>query len=240
MDRLRINLAHTGLRLKIRLLTVLIFGVCAQPATAGTATFVEPSTLDNASISAISTSGDGDGAFLGLGDTLALLFDMPFGTQPGENVSVFTAAPSTGRTTFRVQFGVYDGGSPTFVFRRNIRAGRRVSVNNLFQRGCSAFGGCDYIEITNIRNRRGATGADVDYVAVDGEVTDVTSPTPEPSVWTMMILGFCGIAWRLKLTRKGQLPRLDKEGSLSAATKTSLQPIGRSPKPRLRDCQANY
>jgi|GEM_PF-6959247 len=187
----------------------VLAGICTSlsVAQAGTATYVMPTDLTAPEVAALSTAGDNAGAFLGLSETLALVFDAPFATQPGQNVSVFTLPPSTGFVQFRIRFGSYNGGSPNYAWSRNIRAGRTLSVNNLFQRGCSAFGGCDYIEITTRRTRRGATGAEVDYVSVEGEVTEVTSPTPEPSTWALMISGFWLGGWRLKSMRRGQIVR---------------------------------
>ena len=49
---------------------------------------------------------------------------------------------------------------------------------------------------------RGAPGAVVDYVSVNGEPTEVIEPTPEPAVWAMMMLGFAGVAWRMKAARR--------------------------------------
>ena len=209
------------INIRKRLISALVLMIASvASAEAATATYVAPANLDASSVTALSTSGDSAGASLGLGDTLALVFDSPFATAPGDNVSVFTLRPDVGAARFRIRFGVFNNGAPTFVFSRNRRAGARLSVNNLFQRGCSAFGGCDYIEITLTRTRRGATGAEVDYVSVDGEVTEVASPTPGPGAWAMMIVSFAGTGWRLKaLRRRRVLPH--RAGWRYAATGTT-------------------
>ena len=184
----------------------------ASNAQASTATYVMPNDLTESEVTALSTAGDSSGVFLGQSQTLALVFHTPFATQNGQNFSIFTVPPSTGRVQFRISFGIYNGGAPTFAWSGNFNAGGTFSADNLFDRGCSAFGGCDYIEITTRRTNRGATGAEVDYVSVEGEVTEVTSPTPEPSTWALMISGFALIGWRLKAMRRGRSVRQDKAG----------------------------
>ncbi len=192
------------------LLAVMACGLSA-PAAASTATYVEPANLSSQTEINLSTAGDNAGAFLGLGDTLALVFDEAFGAVRREGISIFTLPPSRGAVFFSFSFGTYNNGSPVFAFSNQVRAGRNFTVNNPFARGCSALGGCDYIEITVTRTRGGATGAEVDYVAVDGQVTQVTSPTPEPSAWALMISGFLTVAWRLKHTRRKSARAEDRE-----------------------------
>ncbi len=181
------------------------------PAHAATATYVAPASISNGEINSLSTAGDGAGFFLGLGQTLALVFDAPFATTRNSNVSIFTLPPAGGLALFEYRFGVYRSGDPDFIQGRNLRlAGFGGDVNNLFQRGCRAFGGCNYVEITLIAGTPGVAGAEVDYVAVDGEVTEVTSPTPEPSVWALAIVGFGLTGWRMKMIRRRLHP--DREG----------------------------
>lgn len=170
-------------------------------ASASTATFIEPSTLSATETFALSSSTDSSGVFLGLGDTLSLLFDMPFGTNRTDRVTIFTLPPSQGNVRATVSFGTFNNGSPTFVRSRNLNFGGNTSSGNLFNRGCSALGGCDYIEITVTQVRNGATGAEVDYVDVNGDITTVTAPSPEPSTWLMMITGFFLLSAKLKKGR---------------------------------------
>lgn len=171
-------------------------------ANASTATFVEPATLNATETFALSTANDGGGVFLGLGDTLSLLFDTPFGTSRRDRVTIFTLPPAQGTVRGVVSFGTYDNGNPSFVRSRNFNFGTGTSSGNLFNRGCSALGGCDYIEITVTRVSNGATGAEVDYVDVNGDVTVVTAPSPEASTWLMMIVGFYLVCARLKHGRR--------------------------------------
>jgi len=199
----------------------IVFG---SSASAETATYVEPDFIDSASLNALSTASDNAGATLNLGQTLGLVYDQPFATSRGGSVSIFTVAPASGFTFFSIRFGSYNNGSPLFTNARGfVRAGNTAQFNNLFQRGCRAFGGCDYIEITNVFSRGNPTGAEVDYVEVDGEVTVVTPPTPEPSTWAMMILGFWFAAGRLKKMRLHPDFHLDRAGSRYASAGMTQQ-----------------
>src|SRR3990167_3532967 len=153
-------------------------------------------------MTALSTAGDGAGQLTPIGEWISLLFTQPFGVSKTDTVSIFTLAPPIGDARLTISFGSYNNGAPIFALTKSVNAGTTLTINNLFQSGCAALGGCDFIYITTTRQRNGATGATVDYVSVNGEGTDVTAPTPEPSVWAMMILGFAGIAWRLKARRR--------------------------------------
>ena len=149
----------------------------------------------------LSTAGDGLGQLAPLGEWFSLLFAQPFGVSKSDTVSIFTLAPPTGNARLTISFGRYNGGSPVYADTRNVNAGNTLTINNLFQRGCAALGGCDYIFITTTRQQGGANGATVDYVSVNGEVAEVTAPAPELSTWAMMLIGFAGLAWRLKTRR---------------------------------------
>jgi hypothetical protein len=170
----------------------------ATPAHALTASFSSSQAMTNAQIHSLSRTQDAAGPFISLGQWIGLLFSQPFATTRGETVSVFTLAPPTGSAQFTVSIGRYNNGALVFVANRNIAAGSTLTVANLFQAGCSVFGGCDFIQITAHNGKRGATGASVDYVSVNGEAVIATSPTPEPSTWAMMMTGFWLVAWRAK------------------------------------------
>lgn len=167
-------------------------------------------------MTALSTAGDGAGSFVGLTEWISLLFAQPFGVSKTDTVSIFTLAPPVGDARLTISFGRYNNGSPIFVDTKSVNAGGVLTVNNLFQQGCSALGGCDFIFITTTRARRGATGATVDYVNVNGVATEVTAPTPEPSTWALMIMGFAGLAFRLKAARGAY------RGSPSSSAKGAL------------------
>lgn len=174
----------------------------ASHAHAATAEYVAPDSLTSMDLAALSSDGDGAGYLVGLNQTLAIQLDTPVGVTNGGSVTVFSLPPDTGVARGVLRVGRYNGGAPDIVASRNCRAGNDRSINNLFNRGCGILGGCDYIEIFTRRTRRGAGGVEVDYIVVDGEVIEVTSPSPEPSTWALMILAFAGIAIRLKTVRR--------------------------------------
>ncbi len=179
------------------------FAAAPMSALAATATFVTPTSMTATDQTALSAQGDSAGFLVGRNQTLGILLDTAIGVTSGGSVSVFTLSPELGRAHARIRVGNYNGGSPVFATSRNVRAGRNRTFNNVFHRGCGLLGGCDYIEIITNRTRRGAAGVEVDYVVVDGEVVMVTGPTPEPSTWVLMIIGFVAVAWRLKHLRRG-------------------------------------
>lgn len=197
--------------------SVLVFAsLIPGQASADTATYIEPSFLDDASLGALSTAGDNGGYLIALGETLSLLFDTPI-TGSGRNpISIFTLAPETGRARGQIRIGNYNNGSPTFLNFRNFNAGRTVNVGGLLN-GCQLLGGCDYIEIETTRTRRGAAGVEVDYLIVDGNVVQVTSPTPEPKTWALMIIAFAAIAGRMKAMRRNNTLRLPRPKGPSLA-----------------------
>lgn len=171
-------------------------------AAARTAEFTSSSSYGDATLGAFSTAGDGAGALLTLDNWIALLFDQPFGASRSDTVSIFTLPPPVGDARLTVSFGRVVGGLPVFVDTRSFNAGNTLTVGNLFQQGCFALGGCNYIFIETTRQRRGAPGATIDYVSVNGDPTEVIGATPEPAVWAMMMMGFAGIAWRMKKLKK--------------------------------------
>ncbi|MFN0023141.1 MAG: PEP-CTERM sorting domain-containing protein [Parvularculaceae bacterium] len=176
--------------------------IVAGPAAARTATFTSSASYDAGTLGAFSTAGDTAGALVTLNNWIGLLFDQPFGTSRSDSVSIFTLPPPVGDARITVSFGRLLAGVPLFVDTRSFNAGNTLTVSNLFQQGCFALGGCNYIFIETTRQRRGAPGATIDYVSVNGEPTEVVEPTPEPAVWALMMMGFAAIAMRLKSRRQ--------------------------------------
>lgn len=174
----------------------------APAAKARTATYDSSMPFTPGPMTALSTPGDGAGQSVPLNQWFSLLFTQPFGVSKTDSVSVYTLPSTGGVATLSISFGRYNNGSPVFVDTKSVNAGGALTVSNLFQRGCSAFGGCDYIFIQTTKTKGGATGATVDYVSVNGETTDVAAPTPEPETWALMIIGFAGVAWRLKARKR--------------------------------------
>ncbi len=188
-----------------RILIGLVFALFAAPAAAETASFVSPETISQDDLTALSTRGDRAGVTVNPGMSLQLLFDQPFGAVPGDRVSIFTLPPASvfGFALGRVRVGVFDNGAITYLGQGNFLSGQRINISNLFNGGCGAFGGCNFIEILTRRTGGNAEGVRVDYVQLNGEVVSVAAPTPEPSSWALMIVAFGVIAWRCKTNRFG-------------------------------------
>ncbi len=181
----------------------LAFSVAvAAPAAARTATFTSSLPYDDATLLAFSSSTDGAGPLVTLDNWIALLFDQPFGVSKTDTVSIFTLPPPVGDARFTISFGRIVAGLPVFVESKTVEAGKTLTLGNLFQKGCFALGGCTYVFIETTRQRKGAPGAVIDYVSVNGEPTEVIEPTPEPAVWALMMMGFAGVALRLKARRR--------------------------------------
>ena len=191
--------------IRILMICTTLWAISSIGARAATATYVIPTNISDTDLASLSTQGDGNGFLVGFRQTLGILLNTRIGGTSGGNISVFTLAPSQGIARATISIGVYNNGNPQFATSRNVRAGNSRSIGNLFSRGCGVLGGCNYIEIFTYRSRRGANGVNVDYITVDGEVVQVTSPTPEPSAWALMIVGFMAVAMRLKALRKRRL-----------------------------------
>lgn len=174
----------------------------AAPAAARTASFYSSTPYDGSALTTLSSATDGAGPTITLDNWIALLFETPFGTSRSDSVSIFTLPPRVGDARVTVSFGRLVAGLPVFVETKSFNAGATFTIGNLFQQGCFALGGCNYIFIETTRQRRGAPGATIDYVSVNGEPTEVVEPTPEPAVWAMMMMGFAAIAWRMKAARR--------------------------------------
>ncbi|MFN3960345.1 MAG: hypothetical protein ACK4NP_10575 [Parvularculaceae bacterium] len=174
----------------------------SAPAAARTATFYSSTPYDDAALASLSSATDRAGPTVSLNNWIALLFETPFGTSRSDNVSIFTLPPRVGDARITVSFGRLIAGLPVFVETKSFNAGNTFSIGNLFQQGCFALGGCNYIFIRTTRQRGGAPGAIIDSARDTGEPPAVVAPTPEPAAWAMMMLGFAGVAWRMKAARR--------------------------------------
>lgn len=173
-------------------------------AAAATAKFTSQTQISDSERVAFSTQGDNAGYLLALNQTIGIRLDTPIAASINTTVSIFTLPPSSGSAHATISFGSYNNGSPVLLMSKSVKAGKSVDVKNLLSAGCAVFGGCDYIEITTTKAKKGAKGVEIDYILVDGEIVEVTGTSPEPSVWALMIIGFSGIAARLKAVRRNR------------------------------------
>jgi hypothetical protein len=71
-----------------------------------------------------------------------------------------------------------------------------------------ASGGAFTMDLTALCKSISATGCSLLRFSVNGQpgsqftLDGVLGTTPEPSTWALMILGFAGVAWRLKQMRR--------------------------------------
>ncbi|MEL6370669.1 MAG: PEP-CTERM sorting domain-containing protein [Pseudomonadota bacterium] len=180
----------------------LFTGITSVPALAATASFSAPV----ATPSDIAGSPDGNGVLITPGLSALLIVDPRFATAPGETVEIFAVTGGPGSANARLTFGQFDG--TTFsaghsqVFNS---AGGSVSLNFLFFTGCAPLG-CNAIQVESLAAFAGATGFALDAVSVGGTfltaATNPVSSAPEPTTWALMILGFMGLAWRMKAGRR--------------------------------------
>lgn len=104
----------------------------------------------------------------------------------------FTIAPTTGLTNL-------NGAPSIFEFTQVPGTGIFSVPTDTFASGCSTIGGCNTIVIGTSGFGATSTGG-----AIDGGTLTfaaVVAASPEPTSWALMILGFFGVAWRLKLQR---------------------------------------
>ena len=190
-----------------RLLAIGCAGLIAVCCDARAATTVYP----------VSTFGNN-----GVGGAAGLLGNTPSVTQIDRNDSIglafaqaitnysltFTIASVTPQTTYLwVRFGRFQGGAfasapvsgllaPNGAGTQNlyiqITGSGDYQINSLaYSAGCAAIGGCNAFAFGNSTFSAAGSRFGVSTVGA----------TPEPDVWALMILGFLGVAQRLKRAR---------------------------------------
>ena len=195
------------------IIAVALLSLSMLPAKAATATFTAPQPNPGDVVGA----PDNQGVIVPVGATVGLVFDETFAAGAGDSITVFRTLTTLANATF--SFGVYNGGAPTIVhsvtgvlFGASFNRGGAGALS-----GCSAFGGCDYLEITTNAAFFGAPGFGLDAVSFNnaaatpafltGAFNPVAAASPEPSVWLMMIMAFAIVGWRLKIERRRQPQR---------------------------------
>jgi hypothetical protein len=192
----------------------------AGMAYADTATFTaDGDALDNVDLENITATGGG-GFNLQGGSTLVIELTNAFATGNFDNfLTVYYANPQRGRRWLGINIGYEVNGvvqwilaSPSWFLTR----GTGQLNLQVFSNQCSVAGGCTHISLTTWGNSN--QGVYVDAVAVNGQVltADTAAPTPEPSTWMLMILGFFAVAWALK--------RRKRDNRKTVPLVTALQP----------------
>ncbi len=102
------------------------------------------------------------------------------------NGSVFNTATATGQTA--------PDSSPTAnVYAQITAPGVATIFLNPFFTSCQSIGGCNALVFGNSTYSAGGSNF---------RISTLVAATPEPSAWAMMMLGFAGIAMRMKAARR--------------------------------------
>ncbi len=176
----------------------------ATTASAGTAVFNSSVNGPNALTTAEVNAADGIGYGFVRREVVTIVTADLFATSPTDSLTIFQFRGQRGSGRAQITFGFMDtAGNILFqsatILTRATTGGNSVTINNAFQQGCAAFGGCNFFQIT------GARGYTLDAVAVNGTVLQVgatVAATPEPGSWAFLLLGFAFLAWRLKLRKQ--------------------------------------
>ncbi len=182
----------------------LILTCLAPSALAGTAYFQsDAEILTEADYQTLSTA-NAESYTIGRGDTLFIELEDPFAASSADDLlTLYYTNNDRRRQQFGINFGYEQNGviewafaNPTFF---DVRGSGSVSLFG-FSNFCSVAGGCTFISLTG-GNGNGGRGFNLDAVAVNGEFLSAAAPTPEPSLWALMITGFMFVGWRLKQTK---------------------------------------
>lgn len=102
------------------------------------------------------------------------------------NGATFTSALATGQSA--------PNGTPTAnIYAQVTGAGLLTILTNPFFTSCQTIGGCNALAFGNSTFSQNGSFL---------RLSSLVSATPEPSAWAMMMLGFSGVALRLKALRR--------------------------------------
>ena len=171
--------------------------LCVQSANAAITVFGSNVFSESAVTGSSSALGvpDASGATVTDGGELVLQFLQPL---TGAGIS-FDLLAGGGTNVIAVSIGEVVGGVATFSATSFIHLGdglgATIAVADL-SAACASVSasGCSLLRFQNIL-AVGAPGFVLDGVSG-------VSNAPEPAVWSLMILGFVGAAWRLKIERR--------------------------------------
>lgn len=193
-----------------RLMAILGAALIAAAGDAKAATTIYPSSIfGNSGVA-------GAGGLIGntpsvtqidRNDSIGIAF-----SQPITNYSLtFNIASVTPQTTYLwVRFGRFQSGAFTSAPVSGLLAPNGAGTQNLYiqvsgagayvvnslaySAGCSTIGGCNAFAFGNSTFSAAGSRFGVSTVGA----------TPEPDAWALMIIGFVGVAWRLKSARRGR------------------------------------
>jgi hypothetical protein len=195
MNCLRNGAAGLFRRMFAGAITAALLSMPAQAAT----TVYASSIFSQSGVSAASEalfSANGSAALISSGGELVLQYNNPLtGSGVGFSLLPF-AGPAANFVA--VSVGEVIGGIATFsagsIAFADFGAGGAGNFDLSALCATVSATGCSLLRIQNIASF-GTAGVFIDGVSG-------VSNAPEPSVWLMMIVGFAGVAWRLKSGRK--------------------------------------
>lgn len=189
-------------RLGCRVLAVtLLVAFISAPAQAATTVYAS-SIFSQSGVSAASDalfSSNGNAALISSGGELVLQYNNPLtGSAVGLSLLPF-AGPAA--NFIAVSVGEVIGGVATYsvgaIAFADFGAGGILNFDLSALCATVSATGCSLLRIQNVASF-GTAGVFIDGVSG-------VSNAPESSVWLMMIVGFAGVAWRLKSGRKKSL-----------------------------------
>ncbi len=189
-------------RIFIVLLAACIAALPAKAASTvfGASVFSETGVTDSANALG---AADGAAAVIGSGGELVLQYDLPL---TGSDLALSVLENVGGVNFVQLSIGEVVGGVATFFGSTAVvdgGAGFTLSADIANMCSVASATGCSLLRIQNLAGIGGG-GLFVDSLSA---VTNV----PEPAAWLLMILGFAGVAARLKAVRNG-------DGLISAAS----------------------
>ncbi|MEZ5922115.1 MAG: PEP-CTERM sorting domain-containing protein [Parvularculaceae bacterium] len=184
------------------LIAVLAAAIMLAPASAATTVFASSVFSQNnvANATGALFAPDGAAAIIGTGGNLVLQYSQPL-TGGSLAASLLPLAGSPAFNILAVSVGEVISGVATFSGEFVlVDAGAGGTLSADLTALCSSVSatGCSLLKIRNAGSFN-ATGAFLDGISG-------VSNAPEPAVWAMMLLGFIGVAWRMKKVR----PRFSK------------------------------
>ena len=198
---------HTICRFFMTLL--IACAMMAGTAYADTANFTSTGdALDDVDLENL-TSLNGTGYNIAGSSTLLIELANGFATSNLDNfLTIYYSSPNNRRRWLGINIGYEVDGVVQWILATPAYFLTRGSGQldlQVFSDQCSVAGGCTHISLTTWGNSN--QGVYVDAVAVNGEIltADTPAPTPEPSIWVLLLLGFSGIAMMLKRRRRRRI-----------------------------------
>ena len=190
---------------------LLTLGVMPGIAQAATATFTPDagSAVAGSEVNVL----DGTGYSLAEDGSLTIKFTDLFATDSNDSFTLFHYSTAPFGNLISFSWGYMDA-SGSVLYQSSAQypyaqtGGNSFSVGYAYW-GCSASAGagCNFIQING-----DTSGYTLDAVSLNGAIVQMVAapPTPEPSTWALMVLGFAGLGLQLKRSKPSRQSRYKK------------------------------